>query len=122
MKRKSQILILLLASLMTAYLGAGQLVMQCRHTGLVELVMHGKKNCCHKQKSNCMTLEMKKLQPSTLSVHHAQTDAPVAVVPPTAMPADNWLAFVSPNWQPVCRRAVESPPRRRLSMICTLLI
>ena len=38
MKSKSHILILLLVSMMITYVGAGQLVAQCRHTGMVEAV------------------------------------------------------------------------------------
>ena len=51
MKSKSHILILLLVSMMITYVGAGQLVAQCRHTGMVEAVdAHDSCNgCCHKQ-------------------------------------------------------------------------
>lgn len=62
MKSKSHILILLLVSMMITYVGAGQLVAQCRHTGMVEAVdAHDSCNgCCHKQQKKCMTLSVKK--------------------------------------------------------------
>lgn len=65
MKSKSHILILLLVSMMITYVGAGQLVAQCRHTGMVEAVdAHDTCNgCCHKQQKKCMTLSVKKSHP-----------------------------------------------------------
>ena len=77
MKSKSHILILLLVSMMITYVGAGQLVAQCRHTGMVEAVdAHDSCNgCCHKQQKKCMTLSVKKIS-SAVGQQHVSVESP----------------------------------------------
>ena len=104
MKSKSHILILLLVSMMITYVGAGQLVAQCRHTGMVEAVdAHDSCNgCCHKQQKKCMTL----------------SDLPLALL------TDFFAAtrHVELPKEFATGESEKSPPRRYLSFIQVLLI
>lgn len=93
MKSKSHILILLLVSMMITYVGAGQLVAQCRHTGMVEAVdAHDSCNgCCHKQQKKCMTLSVKKIS-SAVGQQHVSVESPTPSDLPLALLTDFFAA------------------------------
>ena len=125
MKNHSQILILLLVSMMIAYVGAGQLVAQCRHTGIVKTVdAHDSCNgCCHKQQKKCMTLSVKKIS-SAVGQQHISVESPMPSDLPLALLKDFFTA-IHPVELPkvvVTGESEKSPPRRYLSFIQVLLI
>lgn len=93
MKSKSHILILLLVSMMITYVGAGQLVAQCRHTGMVEAIdAHDSCNgCCHKQQKKCITLSVKKIS-SAVGQQHVSVESPTPSDLPLALLTDFFAA------------------------------
>lgn len=124
MKSKSQILILLLATMMIAYLGAGQLVMHCSMANTTEAVGSTKScDCCGKKKpmKSCMTLQMKKLQPSTAQQQVKAEPAPALTlldaIVEAVVPTDCELPSKA-----IWRDVEKSPPRSYLTMIQVLLI
>lgn len=125
MKRKSQILVMLLVSMLIAYVGAGTLVAQCRHTGQVEAVdAHSScDSCCPKPRKDCMTLTVKTLTPA-VSQQQICVDSPSLSVLPAAMVSDfSWSpepAEIRPTV--LAGATVHSPPRCYLNFIQVLLI
>lgn len=128
MKSKSQILILLLASMMVAYLGAGQLVMHCSMTGRVEAIgshntdCGGCNDCCSKkQTKSCMTLKVKKLQSSTaqqqIKAEAAQALTLLSAIVEAVVPTDCALPHNA-----IGHEVEKSPPRHYLTFIRVLLI
>lgn len=116
---------MLLVSMLIAYVGAGTLVAQCRHTGQVEAVdSHSScDSCCPKPKKDCMTLTVKTLTPA-VSQQQVCVDSPSLSILPAAMASDfSWSpapAIVRPT--AVGGAAVHSPPRCYLNFIQVLLI
>ncbi len=125
MKSKSRILILLLVSMMITYVGAGQLVAQCRHTGMVEAIdAHDSCNgCCHKQQKKCMTLSVKKIS-SAVGQQHVSVESPTPSDLPLALLTDFFAAtrHVELPKEFATGESEKSPPRRYLSFIQVLLI
>lgn len=122
MKSKSHILILLLVSMMITYVGAGQLVAQCRHTGMVEAV-DSCDGCCHKQQKKCMTLSVKKIS-SAVGQQHVSVESPTPSDLPLALLTD-FFAATRPVELPkefATGKSEKSPPRRYLSFIQVLLV
>ncbi len=123
MKSKSQILILLLATMMIAYFGAGQLVMHCSMADTTEAVGSNRAHdCCGKKPmKSCMTLQVKKLQPSTaqqqVKAEPAQVLPLLGAIVDAVVPTDCELPAKT-----VCRDVEKSPPRSYLTFIQVLLI
>lgn len=124
MKRKSQILIMLLVSMMIAYVGAGTLVAQCSHTGLVEAVDTGcHDGCCHSPKKACMTISVKTLNPVVNGQQTSVESPAVATLPADLMPDFGLMSQQSHQASSPYNAIVEkSPPRCYLNFIQVLLI
>lgn len=124
MERKCHILILLLVSMMIAYVGAGQLVAQCSHTGMVEAVAdHGScGGCCHKQQKKCMTVSVKKIS-SAVGQQHVSVESPALVALPPAMLVDfSAIRYEELPSTTIIGDIEKSPPRCYLNFIQVLLI
>lgn len=116
---------MLLVSMMIVYVGAGTLVAQCRHTGMVEAVAAHCScgDCCPKPGKKCMTLTVKTLTPA-VSQPQVDVDSPSLSILPAALVGDfSWLPEpVVVRTSALAGAAVHAPPRCYLNFIQVLLI